>query len=177
MSEPPTLYFLCGLPFAGKSTLARALVAHTGARHISLDAINTERGLGLDGDGAAITPEQWDVTYAEAYRRIEETLTAGGSVVYDETCFLRSQRDAVRAIAARSGARAQLIWVTTPEAAARARLLANRQTGERFDIRDDNFELVATRFEPPTPDERALRYDGASPHEAWLAGMGLASAR
>lgn len=162
--NPPTLYFLCGLPFAGKSTLARALAAHTGARHIALDAVNTERGLGLDG--APITPDQWDATYAEVYRRIEEALAAGDSVIYDETCFLRAQRDAVRA-----GARSQLIWVITAEAAARARLLANRQTGARFDVRDDNFAQVATGFEPPTPDERALRYDGASPPEAWLAGL------
>jgi predicted kinase len=172
LCDQPTLYFLCGLPFAGKSTLARALAAHTGARHIALDAVNTERGLGLDG--APITPEQWDETYAEVYRRIEEALAAGGSVIYDETCFLRAQRDAVRAIATRTGVRARLIWVTTPEPIARARLLANRHTGARFDVRDDNFELVATRFELPTPDERPLRYDGASSPEEWLARMGLA---
>lgn len=105
--SPTTLYFLCGLPFAGKSTLARALAARTQARHIALDAVNTERGLGLDG--ATITPEQWDQTYAEVYRRIEAALAAGDSAISDETCFLRAQRDAVRAIAARAGARCQLI--------------------------------------------------------------------
>lgn len=166
----PMLFFLCGLPFAGKSTLARALAAQTGARHISLDAVNTERGLGLDG--APITREQWDTTYAEVYRCIEEALVAGDSVIYDETCFLRSQRDTVRAIAARIGAHARLIWVTTPETTARARLLDNRQTGARFDIRDDNFAQVVTGFEPPTPDERALRYNGASSPEAWLVRIG-----
>lgn len=92
-------------------------------------------------------------------------------MIYDETCFLRAQRDAVRAIAARTGARAHLIWVTTPESIARARLLGNRRTGARFDVRDDNFTQVANRFEPPTPDERALRYDGASSPEAWLAAL------
>lgn len=167
--NPPTLFFLCGLPFAGKSTLARALATYTGARHISLDTVNTERGLGLDG--APISPDQWDETYVEVYRRVEATLVAGDSVVYDETCFLRSQREAVRAIAARAGARAHLIWVTTPEPIARARLLTNRRTGARFDVRDDNFAQVVTRFEPPAPDERALRYDGASPPEAWLAAL------
>lgn len=52
-------------------------------------------------------------------------------------------------------------------------MLTNRQTGARFDVRDDNFDQAVTGFEPPTPDERALRYDGASPPEEWLARMGL----
>ncbi len=170
---PTTLFFLCGLPFAGKSTLARALAAHTGARRIALDDINTERGLGLNG--APISPDQWDATYAEVYRRIEEALASGNSVVYDETCFLRSLRDTVRAIVTRAGARSQLIWVTTPEVTARARWLSNRQTGSRFDVRDEDFAQIVTRFEPPTPDECALRYDGASSPEWWLSQMRLIS--
>ncbi|HEX9037633.1 MAG TPA: hypothetical protein VF808_11650 [Ktedonobacterales bacterium] len=36
----PVLTLLCGLPFAGKSTLARLLAGRTGARLIVLDAIN-----------------------------------------------------------------------------------------------------------------------------------------
>jgi hypothetical protein len=32
---------------------------------------------------------------------------------------------------------------------ARRRLLNNRQTGERYDVRDDDFELAVSMFEPP----------------------------
>jgi predicted kinase len=170
----PTLTFLCGLPFAGKSTLAQVLADQTDARLIALDAINSERGLGLDGN--PISPRQWDMTYAMAYQRVEVTLAARFSVVYDETNFLRSQRDAVRAIAGRVGATVRLIWVTTPEAIGRARWLANRQTGARFDVRDEDFTYVATRFEEPEPDEDALRYDGVQPPEEWLAAVGLIGA-
>jgi predicted kinase len=168
---PGALIFLCGLPFAGKSTLARALIAHTGARLIALDMVNSERGLGLNG--AEITPAQWDATYTEVYRRIETALLAGERVVYDETCFLRAQRDTVRAIAARAKATAQLIWVMVPEATTHARLLVNRQSGLRHDVSDENFALVLTRFEAPTPDEQPLRYDGAIPAEEWLATVDL----
>lgn len=168
---PGTLIFLCGLPFAGKSTLARVLVARTGATYIALDAVNSERGVGLNG--SAITPAQWDASYAEVYRRLEEALLAGERVVYDETCFLRAQRDAIRAIAGRAEASAQLIWVTVPEAIARARWLANRQSGERYDVRDEDFAQVVTRFAAPTPDEKPLRYDGSIPAEEWLAMVDL----
>ena len=169
-----SLILLCGLPFAGKSTLARVLAARTGARLIALDSINGDRGLGLDG--ADITPEQWDATYAEALRRIAESLAAGEPVVYDETSFLRAGRDAVRAVAAQAGVPARLIWVATPEATARARWRANRQSGARNDVRDADFELVATRFEEPDADEDALRYDGATDAEAWLRAVGLIGA-
>ena len=170
----PTLTFFCGLPFAGKSTLARVLAARTGARLIALDAINGERGLGLDSK--TISPEDWDITYATAYQRVAEALAASVPVVYDETNFLRSQRDAVRAIADRAGATARLIWVTTPNAIARARWLANRQTGARFDVRDDDFNYVAARFEEPEPYEDAVHYDGAQEPDEWLAAVGLIGA-
>jgi predicted kinase len=165
------LVFFCGLPFAGKSTLARILATRTGARLIALDAINSERGLGLDG--GPISPDQWDVTYAMAYQRVAETLWAGDSVVYEETNFLRAQRDTVRAIAAHVGSPARLIWLTTSESVARARWLANRQSGARYDVRDEDFEQVVTRFEEPAPDEAPLRYDGITPPEEWLAAVGL----
>jgi predicted kinase len=64
----PTLYAMCGLPFAGKSTVAAALATRIGASIVRLDAINSERGLGVGGD--AIPPQEWDRTYAEAYDRL-----------------------------------------------------------------------------------------------------------
>lgn len=169
-----TLFFLCGLPFAGKSTLARALVAHTGARLISLDAVNDERELGQHG--APITPAQWDETYSRAYRRVEESLVAGQSVVYDEACFLRGQRDAVRAISSQADAHAVLIWVSTPLEVAHARWRANRVNPIRPDVRDEDFAQVVGRFEPPGMDESPLRYDGSPAPEIWLPAMGIARA-
>ncbi|HEX9037634.1 MAG TPA: AAA family ATPase [Ktedonobacterales bacterium] len=122
-----------------------------------------------------MSPEQWDATYTEAYRRIADALARGKSVVYDETNFLRAQRDAARAIAARCGAATRLIWVTAPEATARARWQTNRRASARYDVRDEDFEQVVRRFEEPTEDERALLYDGVSPVEAWLASVGISN--
>jgi predicted kinase len=162
----PTLIVLCGLPFAGKSTLARALAAHTGYAYLSLDAINSERGVGLAG--AAITPAEWDATYAEAYRRIERILSANHSLIYDETNLLRRQRDAVRAIAARVSAHVVLIHVTTPADDVQARWQANRQQPVRGDVRDEDFAFVLAHFEPPSADEQPLVFDGHRAVEHWI---------
>ena len=48
MSEP-TLYILCGLPFAGKTTLAKELVKHFGFVHIDIDQIYTNFCVWLRG--------------------------------------------------------------------------------------------------------------------------------
>ncbi|MBV9577621.1 MAG: hypothetical protein JO057_03415 [Chloroflexi bacterium] len=51
------LYALCGVPFAGKPTIAVRLAEQTDAVLVRLDAINLERGVGLDG--AAISADDW----------------------------------------------------------------------------------------------------------------------
>ena len=163
---PCRLYILCGLPFAGKSSLARALAARLVLTNIAIDAINDERGL---GHGAApISPEEWDGTYAEAFRRLDAALMAGGSVIFDAASFTRRQRDDLRQIAARHNACARVLWVDVPAAVATARWRRNRETGERYDVRDDDFAQVVERFEPPAPDEDALRYDQSLPLDVWI---------
>jgi predicted kinase len=81
----PLLILMCGVPFAGKTTLARAIAVQCGWQYISLDMVNTERGVGMDGQ--AIPLHEWEQTYAEAYRRVAAALRAGASVMYDETNF------------------------------------------------------------------------------------------
>jgi predicted kinase len=73
-------YILCGLPFAGKSTLAVALRQRFGYTIIAIDAINHERGLGI---AAPIFPQDWDDTDAEAKQRLERTLAAGEKAIFD----------------------------------------------------------------------------------------------
>ena len=143
----PTLYALCGLPFAGKSTVARELAEQVGAPIVRLDAINVERGLGLDGQ--PIPQREWERTYAEAYRRLEQALVASSSVIFDHVNFTRAERDRVREIAARHGANVQIVYVSVAVAEARRRLTANRATKDRNDVRDDDFEMVVRHFEPP----------------------------
>lgn len=160
------LLIMCGLPFAGKSTLARALTLHLEAVHVETDMINGERGLGTNG--AAITMREWAATYREAYRRVETLLREEHTVVYDAVNYRRVQRDQLRRIARQCGAEAQVIWVATSADQARQRLELNRLHQTRFDVRDEDFGEVRSRFEPPTADEHVLHYDGAEPVEQWL---------
>jgi predicted kinase len=166
MTEP-VLILMCGLAFAGKTTLARAIAGQCDCHYISLDIVNTERGVGINGQ--AILPHEWEQTYAEAYRRVEQALGAGQAVVYDETNFLRAQRDQLRAIAATYHARTYVVYVATSAAEARRRWQHNRITKQRGDVRDDDFAYVVERFEPPAADEHVLLYDPSIPSDIWIS--------
>lgn len=166
LTLPVRLYILCGLPFAGKTTLAAALAQYFRWTIVAIDAINHERGLGLDA--APITLEQWDETYTEAYCCLSQTLAAQQTVIFDAASYARTQRDELRAIAAKCGASARVIYIETPLAVCRGRWLANRATGARYDVRDEDFENVVTHFEPPTTLEHPLIYDQSEPLSVWI---------
>jgi predicted kinase len=142
-----TLYAMCGLPFAGKSTAARALQLRTNAVLVQLDAINAERGLGLDG--SSIPQHEWQRTYDETYRRIAQHLAEGHSVIFDHGNFSRTEREHVRVIGQRMSARLRFVYVPVTSAEARRRWLRNRETHQRYDVRDDDFELALRMWEAP----------------------------
>ena len=168
------LIILCGLPFAGKSTLAEALRQRFGWSVIAIDAVNHERGLGANA--APITLEQWDATYADAYRRLQEALDGGNTVVFDAVSFTWAQREDLRAIAAKRGASPLVIYLDTSASVCRERWLANRRTGARYDVRNEDFEHVVAHFEPPVPDERSVVYDQSAPPDGWIERIFASSA-
>lgn len=151
------LYIVCGLPFAGKTTMSRELAEVLGdTTHVEIDQINTERGLGVDA--APISPTEWAETYRLAYQRAEEALSTGEDVVFDATNYSRVQRDILRMNANRQGVDSAVVFVDVPVEECRRRWQANRQSGDRYDVRDEDFERVVKRFDPPTPDERVILF-------------------
>ncbi len=161
-----SLLILCGLPFAGKSTLAIALADHLSMHLVSMDAINAERGLGLNA--AAIASDQWAETYREMYRRLDVILATGESVVYDAPNATRQERDDARAVAARNNAATRIIYVPIMPDEARAHLLSNRVNPTRHDVRDADFGDVLRRFEPPNDEPDTIAYDPIIPVAAWI---------
>ncbi len=160
------LYILCGLPFAGKTTLAKELVHRLGIKRVAIDDINSERGIWDDEKG--LSSEEWDKTYQEAYQRIATYLSRGEGVVDDSANFIREQRNRLRAIAKQYDASTCVIFVDVSPAEVRRRWQENRQTGVRNDVRDDDFAHVVEYFVPPTEDENVLRYDGTMSPGEWI---------
>lgn len=162
----PWLYILCGLPFAGKSTLAKELVKRFGFVYIDIDQINTNFGVGLCG--APISPEEWEKSYAAAYKWLRDALDSGQSVLFEGANFTKELRDRLRAIADVRVAASRVIYVDISESKARERLHYNRVTRQRSEVRDDNFALVATYFELPTVEEQVIYYHQSKPLNEWI---------
>jgi len=148
-----TLYLLCGLSFCGKSTMAAAIAQQTGSVVVSLDAINTERGL---YGGLGIGVEDWARSHQAALVRAEEALSAGGSVVIDDTNCFRFLRDDFRSMALRLDARFLLLYIDVPLPTLLARMRANAKAPTRPPITEEVFLDLLRKFEPPTPDEQPV---------------------
>jgi len=168
MSQP-RLYVVFGLPFSGKSTLVRELVHQRGCRTIDIDAINTARGVGIAG--AAISPKDWEISFASAREQLVGALATGESAAYDGHVWSRAQRDEFRALAHANGADITCIYLDISEPVVRERLHANRRAPQRFDVPDDLFTQAVALMEPPDADEEVARYDGVAPVAAWVTAL------
>jgi hypothetical protein len=95
-SSPPTrgdlaVFAMCGIAFAGKSTVARRVASALELNLISLDAINAERGL---SGGEGIPDARWEETSFVAMDRLRKCLEQGRGAVVDDTFshrFLRNR--------------------------------------------------------------------------------------
>jgi predicted kinase len=162
-----TLVLLCGKSFSGKSTVARVLAPRLRARIVSLDDINGRRGL-WGGDGIPV--EEWVRTHALASDEVRGLLSAGTSVVVDDTSSPRFLRDGWRALAAGVGAGFTLLYVDVDDATVRRRCAANRLDPRRRDVADDVLEQHLAGFEPPGDDEDAVRVRSVEELDQWRVG-------
>jgi predicted kinase len=102
------LFILCGLPFSGKSTLARAMAEYLDIVHIELDSVHGERGIDLKGEPP--TREDWIEAYRRSFRRLDKVLAERHSVVFDATSYRRVHRQRLARIASKYDVPATIIY-------------------------------------------------------------------
>lgn len=149
------LIIICGLPYAGKTTLGHTLVARFGHEAVDVD-VTKERLYGLGRKDDDLTKEQWNLIYTRTDQQIEEYLNSEKTVVDDSRYFKKVERMRARAIAERCHARCLTIYVDTPVAILWQRVVENRRKPARHDIPDAAMEDLLTQWEAPTEDEHAL---------------------
>ncbi|MGI8405009.1 MAG: AAA family ATPase [Thermomicrobiales bacterium] len=162
LTSSPGLLATIGLPFSGKSTLARALAQALSAELVELDAM-TGDGIADPDDASA-----WIERYHLAHVRIRSALTRGEFVVFDAVNHRAHQRDRLRRLAAAAGTSARFVWLDVPAEVAPARLRRNWLSPTRQDVPEHGFSEIEDAFEPPDGETDVLVYDGLIPVARWV---------
>lgn len=165
LASPPRLLATIGLPFSGKSTLARALARTLSAELVELDAMSSNIVADPDDTSA------WIERYYLAHERIGAALAAGEFVVFDAVNHRAHQRDRLRRIAAAAGTSARFLWLDVPSEVALARLRRNWLAPTRQDVPEHGFSEIEDAFEPPDGEPDVLVYDGLIPVARWVEDL------
>ncbi|MGI5240794.1 AAA family ATPase [Dactylosporangium sp. CA-139066] len=151
--DRPTLYLLCGLPGAGKTTLARRLAGEVPAVRLCADEWMAALDIDLFDVAARIRLER------QFWRLAQDLLRLGRSVILESGFWLRADRDEKRLGARALGASVQLHYLDVPLDELARRLAA------RADARPITRAMLdehAPLFEAPDAGELAL-FDGRHP--------------
>jgi len=156
----PTLYLICGLPGAGKTTRSVRIAELAGAVHLAPDEWIVALGVSLVDFEFRIRFQ--DILLQHAGR----LLACGVGVVVEFGSWHREERERIRQVAAREGAGVELHFLDAPLEELVRRVRA--RGGPDAELLASQVLLQESgRFERPTPDEIARfdRYFG--PGEAW----------
>jgi hypothetical protein len=142
--EQPALVVLIGLPATGKSRIAEALRARTGAAVLESDALRR-----LLFRRRTYSPLESRRLFAALHGAADRLLRRGVSVILDATNLVEAERRPLYRLAERRGAKLLLVHVTAPHAAARRRLKRRRAAGEGASEADlEVYERMAARAQP-----------------------------
>ena len=156
---------MCGLPFSGKTTLARALANQCGFVHLDLDAIARAKRL-FPKEG--INDEHWEPVFREVYRQVADSLTSGKSVIFDAVNYDRVGRDRLRTIAQQSGSSVQVIYINISVQEIEKRRQVNQAHLRRPPVREKDFVELVREFEIPTIEENPFVYNGTQSIPEWI---------
>ncbi len=165
------LIIVCGLSFAGKSTLGDAICDSYGFIQVDVDETKVE----LFGEAVSfeeLSRENWNEIYRATDDKIVNLLRSGNSVVDASRDFRKVERDGARGIVEKENAESVVIYVDTPEWLARLRRAENRDNQTRTDISVEEFEEIISVMEPPTPNEKAFVFKYDDDITNWLGRYG-----
>lgn len=160
------LYLFVGYPGAGKTTIAKMIAKFTGAVHLWADF---ERHI-MFGQ-ATHSKEESRALYNRLNQVADELLSQGQSVIYDTNFNFRKDRDHMRKLAAKHGAKTVLIWVTTPREIAENRATKDSEGQDTRiwgNMDPADFKRMSNNLQRPDSDEQVIEVDGSKLDAATL---------
>lgn len=156
------LTMICGLPGAGKTTLAKKLEKERGSLRLCAD----EWIVALYGDDIARDRNKLyavrDVVEALQFDLTEKMLSRGLDVILENGFWSRKERLMLRDRMVRLGAKTELIFLDVPRDILWSRLESRNRNlpPATFPVAEHELEEWTGMFEPPSADENAKRITG-----------------
>ncbi|MEV4135857.1 AAA family ATPase [Dactylosporangium sp. NPDC049742] len=146
------LILICGLPGAGKSTLARRIVAGRPAVRLCPDEWMEDLRIDLFDEDTRDRLERRFWVHAQ------ELLRLGQTVVLESGFWVRAERDEKRLAARALGTGVELHYLTAPVDELARRIAARAAAGEpgAVPISRELLDTYVPLFEAPTAEELAL---------------------
>lgn len=138
---------MCGLPFSGKSTVARFISEETAATLISFDELWKEK-CGAYPTGT-VDEIRWELIHSKALVEIEIALRNGATVVYDDLNHVESLRNHLRQLARTFHAQMKVIFLDIPTNILNKRRLVSLQANDRHRVKQSNIDIASAQFEVP----------------------------
>lgn len=151
-SRPPRLILMCGLPGAGKTTLARRLAVELGAVRLCPDEWMAEVGIDLFDEETRDRLEQ------VFWRLAQDLLRQDQSVILESGFWLRADRDEKRLGARAFGVAVELRYLDVSFEELWRRIERRNAAGGQgtVSISREQLALYVTFFEAPEPTELEL---------------------
>ena len=142
------LIIMCGLPFSGKSMLAKELSRALQIAILSYDHDIYELHKHEVPPGTS-KAQEYEMVESIARRQLRTLLKRGDSVIYDDLNLERQDRQILRELACECDAQPIIVYVDTPLNIIEKHREANRQRGERGDIDESTMQLDISLLQPP----------------------------
>lgn len=173
----PTLWVVCGMTAAGKSTVARELGRRLGVAVVRSDVVRKTlfgrrpeapavaaygKGIYTSGAGA--------LTYGRLLLEAQERLEKGHSVILDATFSQPHRRAEALRLARDADVNILFVECVADDSVLRSRLTAREGRPSISDARLEHFEDFKARYIPPDeiPEELLIRLDTGEPLAACL---------
>lgn len=157
-NDQKKLFILCGLPFSGKTDLAKRIQEKLGGVVVSQDEVflslwKRKKGdLEIGDEGPAF----WAQAHLESLKEVERALAIGDRVIWDHTNLTRKERLKALSIAEKNGVSAEIVFLDVFCDEIKIRRKQNKITRVRNDIPEWLFQRRLDEMERPSVSEAKL---------------------
>ena len=164
---------MCGLPFSGKTTLAKKFAEKTGAQLIAFDKVCADKKDKLKPDLDKV--EEWKIILNEAHNKIKDALLSNKSVVYDDTNVRKEHREVLREIAKQYKASFVIVYLNTPMAEIKEREIKNMVSKDRHEVEPVNFKKALAQWQTPVGENGVVEYQPDIDLDKWFKNLEISS--